>query len=485
MASPERFSPNILLITTDQHRPDAVGWAASPELRTPSLERLARDGCVFEDAVSICPVCHPARSSLLTGLYAHQTGEIANRGDLDPRLRTFPGALRKAGYRTECVGKGHWIHHTAQTPENFREIQARQREAYGWDFWWEASGKELVSHHHCDYSEVLREAGLLNPYLAEVARLRHNGYRGGEPLDNRWIASQWAWDDELYADNQVGRVATERLRGLAAGDQPFLLHASFLCPHPPYDPPSRYLEAEPPDEGHGILPGSRALSDPERRAVGELRRRYRAMIHLVDDRVGELLDVLEATGIRERTLVIFTADHGEMMGDHDLLNKNSYYRSSVGVPLAMRGPGVAAGLRRSEPVELTDVTATILDVAGLDPGEALSGGKAVPARSLLPMAKSPEAPAIREQAFAGNAGWQMVQTARWKFVSRPRHAESVLLLDRLNDPGEQTNLAGTPDTAGASAEMQQRLLQTLGSTPAPPCFWETPVPAIADHSPTG
>lgn len=295
------MQPNLLFITTDQHRPDAVGWARRPEVETPHLNRLARSGCVFEDAVSICPVCHPARSALLTGLYAHQTGEIANQGDLDPRLETFPKALQRAGYRTECVGKGHWIHHTGQTPENWSEIQARQREAWGWDFWWEASGKELVDHHHCDYSEVLREAGVLDAYLAEVKRLRHHGYKGDRPLDDRWIASGFSWDESLYCDVNVGRVASERLETLRAGGQPFCLWTSFLCPHPPYDPPARYLEAVPPDSGKDLLPADRHVSESERRAVGELRRRYHAMVRLVDEQVGLLLDTLERTGQAENT----------------------------------------------------------------------------------------------------------------------------------------------------------------------------------------
>jgi len=470
-----RTPPNILLITTDQHRPDAVGWARNPEIRTPSLERLAADGAVFEDAVTVCPVCHPARSSLLTGLYAHQTGEIANHGDLDPSLRTFPEALREAGYRTECVGKGHWIHHTGQTSENFREIQARQREAFGWDFWWEAAGKELVSHHHCDYSEVLRSAGILEDYLEEVSRLRHNGYRGtGHKLDDRWIASEWRWEEALYPDNQVGQQAVDRLERLCAGDQPFCLWSSFLCPHPPYDPPVSYLQAELPHDGcSGILPGRVELEERERQAIGELRRRYRAMIRLVDDWIGRLLEVLDKHGQREQTLVIFTADHGEMMGDHGLFNKNSYYHSSVGIPMAMRGPGVAAGARRSEPVELTDITATILEAAGLEAGTVLSGGTRLPCRSLLEMSANSKAPAVRDHAFAGNQGWRMVQNSQWKYIHRsgPGKPSQWCLFDRQRDPGEQENLAHSQDHAAIAWEMQQRLLEIISNSPAPARYW--------------
>ncbi|MFW5846148.1 MAG: sulfatase [Planctomycetota bacterium] len=467
MTEPRR--PNLLLITTDQHRPDAVGWAEEPLLAMPQLDRIAQAGCAFTDAVSICPVCQPARSCMLTGLYAHQTGLLGNSGDLSPDLPTFPRALQRAGYRTEMVGKGHWIHRKAQRPEDFRSIQARQRAAWGFDYWWEMSGKELVDHHHCDYSEDLRQAGLLEQYLAETRRIRHQGYRGHLPVHERWIPSQWPWDPELFPDHRIGQVAEERLASLAAGSQPFLLWASFVGPHPPFNPLPDRLAAEPEDDGSAAIPPDRTISTEERRGIGILRRSYRAMLRTIDERIGRLLDQLDRLGLSDDTLVVFTADHGEMLGDHGLLHKNSFYRSSVGIPLAMCGPGVQAGRRYRQPVELTDVTATLLEAAGLTPAEELAGGERLPTRSLL---GANDAQPLREHAFAGNAGWRMLQTDAFKYARRRSgSADRSVLFDRQVDPAEQRNLADDPGCRDVLLDCQERLLDTLASTPAPvPCW---------------
>ena len=470
---------NILLITCDQLRQDYVGWARDSRIATPNIDRIALQGCAFEDAITTTPLCVPARCSLMTGLYAHQHGSTGNSGDLRRDLPTFASALKAAGYRTEIVGKGHWSFHLADsgdepTRENYLRKKQAAQEAYGWDYWYETTGKEMPRHHYFDWCHDLEDAGIgYDEYRSYINDASAGGYDQKLPLAERFAEGQWPYEPDLYVDNCIGRRATERLARLTTSEQPFLLWASFCGPHPPYDPPAEYLAQEELDDGiEPIPPVDGELSSDDKRHLAELRRRYRAMIRLIDDQVGQLLDTLEASG-QDDTLVIFTADHGEMLGDHGKLNKNLFYRSSVSIPMAIRGPGITPGNRYDRPVELTDVTGTILDAAGLNPLKALS--PVSPARSLLPAARDPGNTTVRTHAYSTLApGWHMIKNASHKYVSGPSGAHGEpwqWLVCNRNDPDEQKDQSDNDAFNHLAMPLRDMLLQTLQRHPAPIGKW--------------
>ena len=468
---------NIILITCDQLRADYVGWAQNSRMSTPNLDRIAQNGCIFEDAITTTPLCVPARCSLMTGLYAHQHGSTGNSGDLRRDLPTFPKALKAAGYRTEIVGKGHWSFHLAgsgdePTRENYLEKKQAAQEAYGWDDWYETSGKEMPRHHYFDWCRDLEDAGIgYEDYRSYIDHASAGGYDPNLPLSSRFAEGQWPYDPQLYVDNCISRIAKDRLQCLTGNEQPFFLWTSFCGPHPPYDPPEDYLNQAAFEDGiEPIPPQDGQLSQEDKRHIAALRRRYRAMIHLIDDQVGRLLDTLEASGKSQETLVIFTADHGEMLGDHGRVNKNLYYRSSVSIPMAVRGPGIAPGNRYNGPVELTDVTGTILDAAGLSAQQALS--PVSPARSLLPAARDPEANNVRDYAFSALAsGWQMVKDRHHKYVCGPKGEGWQWMIDLEHDPSEQRDIAQKEHSKQTETSLRNRLLQTFQNHPAPTLKW--------------
>ncbi|MFP4157960.1 MAG: sulfatase, partial [Opitutales bacterium] len=321
----------------------------------------------------------------------------------------------------------------------------------------------------------LEEAGIpYEDYRSYIDQASAGGYDQKLPIAQRFAEGRWPYDPHLYVDNRIGSLAKERLGRLTGGEEPFLLWASFCGPHPPYDPPPEYLDLEALDDGvEPIPPEGMELSAEDKRHLAELRRRYRAMIRLIDHQVGQLLDTLEASGKSDDTLIVFTADHGEMLGDHGRINKNLYYRSSVSIPMALRGPGIPSGARYSGPVELTDVTGTILDAAGLNPQKALS--RVSPARSLLPAARAPGTTTVRDHAFSSLApGWYMVKDRRHKYVSGPSGDDGrpwQWMIDLENDACEQNDQSNSDDVAQAATSLRDLMLQTLQRHPAPTVNW--------------
>lgn len=473
--------PNILFLCTDQQRYDCVGYAREAKVPTPNIDRIA-EGCAFTRCQTVNPICQPARTALLTGRYSHQIGTLAMAGDLDFRHRTYPQALQRAGYWTAGVGKFHYLQSWPfSNPRGCGVDLIGLREdmrGLGYDHVWETAGKQLAVKNYCDYGAHLERLGLLENYRDWVQARGPNKPVPSESLDHDGVA--WPFGEENHVDAVTGRKIREAIRDRAP-DQPFFVFGSFCSPHKPFDPPPRFLDAEPYEEIDDFLPGDGELSEPDKKNLWRLRRAYKATIRLVDEEIGKILDLLEAENLLEDTLVVFTSDHGELMGDHYRVQKSEYWRESLEVPLAIRHPQHLEGARNHRPVELTDITATILDAAGLDPVEALGHrfpafGNALPCRSLLPIVRG-ETDAVRDYAFAECKNtWQCVVSDRHKYV---RHLNATdpdqpveKLFDTQNDPSEQTNLLETGDDFGPVADWHRRRLQcTLDRTPPVQLQW--------------
>lgn len=468
---------NILIILTDQLRADYLGCARNSKFATPNIDRLA-EGMVFNECHSVNPICMPCRTALLTGKYSRQIGTKAMSGDLSPQHPTFLRELQKAGYTTAAVGKLHWHQGWPwDTPDGCGHDFANHPELtqqYGLDYVWEVSGKQQVTRNYCKYAQYLEQQGILQAYRAEVQR---QGRNYDYPREDTFTGEPFPFDQQHYVDHLIGRQTRDYLESMDP-QKPFCLMASFCGPHPPFDPPKAFLDLIDPDEapfipgnanGNGLLNGNLPVS--LQKHLWKLRRSYRAMVALIDAEVGLILDQLEAKGILDQTVIFFTADHGEMLGDYGKLQKRSHYRPSCQVPFVIRHPLYLSRQRCDSPVEITDLTATVLEVAGLDAMSVLSrpwpyGHDSVPCRSLMPILSGRQ-DRIRDFAFSETQSWEMLRSERWKYVRNlpPYPAEKEILIDLAADPFEHHNLALQADPPAILHQLRQLLLELTDATP--------------------
>lgn len=448
---------NILLIMTDQHRGDHVGYSGCGKVKTPNIDRIAA-GTRFTCCQTVNPICTPARTALLTGRYSHQIGTLSMSGDLSRDIRTFPQVLQENGYHTMASGKLHYLQPWPWDTPRCRALDltalSKEMRGYGFDQLWETAGKQLMLKNYCDYSAHLDSKGLLEAYLDAVEAAGDN-QDTPDFIEDQGLASvlpEEDYVDVLTCDHTLAQLAAR------PKDAPFFALCSFCSPHKPFDPPQRYLDMVPYEEIDDFVPGpgDRQLTQAEKEQLYRKRRAYKAMILLLDDQVGRLLSYLDAEGLSEDTVVIFTSDHGEMLGDHFRIQKAIAYREACTVPLAIHHPNCPSGIVCNSPVELIDVTATILACAGLSiesmrrPWPAYNG--CPPARSLMPIV-SGETDAIRDFSFSEcNGEWQMLQTATRKYVRQLRTPDALTrheaLYDLVLDPQELVNRAHDPRYAG-------------------------------------
>ncbi len=333
---------NIVLICADQMRADALGCAGNRWIRTPNLDALAERGVRFARAYCSAPVCIPTRISMFSGLYPHNTGKVAHvRAETDPRLEMMPQLFGAAGYRTAIVGKTHFW------PAD---------ETYGSEY------ARLTIDRHLSH-----ELGAKDAYLAYLHEMGLEGVEDESRLPLNHYRTCW--------------TAREARRFIANGDdRPFFLFCSFVKPHPPYDPPAPY------DSMYTdvMLPGPaaheselttkprsvRLRMDPggidDRINWMESARRYYGLISLVDRAVGDIVSELHEHRQDERTLVLFTSDHGELLGDHFINGKELFYDASASVPMIFCGPGVSRGVVSTVLAGHVDILPTLLDAAGID-----------------------------------------------------------------------------------------------------------------------
>ncbi len=347
---------------------------------------------------------------------------------------------------------------------------------FGLDYVWESAGKQLAQANYCDYGAYLHAKGLLDVYRDHIAACGSNAM---DPERTCWSGDPWPFPEDDYIDNVTGREILNALDARPA-DRPFFLFGSFCGPHKPYDPPASYLEQVPLEEIDNFLPGETVMSAEVKQRLYRVRRAYKAMIGVIDHQVGLLLEKLEREGLLDSTVILFTADHGEMLGDHNRMSKMQPWRQSVTVPTAIRHPEYLNSAQCDAPVELTDLTATILDMAGLDARQALAKAwpafhDRVPCRSLMPIIRG-EAGHIRDIAFSEcNGAWQLLQSAQWKYirylsarVDEPRREE---LFDLHADPEEQHNLANQPHVQAVLGQMREARTAILDATPPAQTRW--------------
>ncbi|MGH2354538.1 MAG: sulfatase family protein, partial [Chloroflexota bacterium] len=354
MARQERL--NILFLFPDQHRPDWLGANAALPLRTPHLDRLAARGVRFTRAFTPSPLCAPARACLASGRDYARCGVPNNRADYPLDQPTYYAALRDAGYRVAGVGK--FDLHKATL--DWGLAGDRLLEAWGFTEGIDNEGKMDAITSGAEspkgpYMAYLHGRGLAQAHVDDFRRRRDppgsHGAHGTDPTP---------LPDEAYCDNWLAANGLRFLERFPA-DQPWHLVVNFTGPHNPWDVTETMWRAWqgvafPPPVGNDQLDAA---------THHQVRRNYAAMLENIDRLVGRFLDAVEARGELDRTLVVYSSDHGEMLGDHNRWGKSTYYQPSAGVPLIAAGPGVREGVTSDALVSLHDLTATFLEHAGV------------------------------------------------------------------------------------------------------------------------
>ncbi len=446
--------PPVLILMTDQQRADAMGCAGNRVLRTPNMDRLAREGVRFGNACTVSPVCMPARACFVSGLYPHNTGIWRNSGSLPADDETFFHHLQDIGYHVMYVGKSHFYRHDRDLREMEPYVHCR-----GIDTVHEVTGPlasaRCLSHMTAHWDEL----GLWEKYQEDYARRAEAG-----PFKATWPSPL---PEEEHLDSYVGRKAVELIESYQS-QNPLCVFVGFGGPHDPWDPPESYADMYDPDECGDPLPAAELPQDMPQHARRRLesRRRgpidsadarriralYYAKVSLVDDWFGRILGAFENKGWLEDALVIHWSDHGEMLCDHEHLAKSVFYEGALKVPFTVRWPGRIEGGRTCESlVEIIDAFPTLLEAVGAEPSERCMG------RSLWPCLQDTSA-SIREAAFSEVDDTVMALTDRWKYACDAQ-GRGFMLFDVENDPNEQCNLVGRPGTEHLEHEMRERLLR--------------------------
>ena len=438
--------PNILLIMADQLVPFLTGAYGHPVAQTPNLDRLAAQGTRFDAAYTPYPLCAPARVAFMTGRYASRLGCFDNAALFPADQPTVAHYLTNAGYETALSGKMHFI-----GPDQLHGFKRRLT------------------------TDVFPANIAWVPALDDAGRLAQGGHAHNYVLPNVGVRP---WTKFLSYDEETQFRALEyiRERGRVAAEDPFFLVVSFHHPHDPfhvtrelwdlYENAPIAIPAFPENldgtysamdrwvnEVHGVheVP----LRDPQN--LRALRRAYYGLVTYIDRKVGELLQALHDSGQRENTVIVFTADHGDMLGEKGMVQKRCFYEWSVRVPLIIQlADGGRGGRRVAAPVSLLDLLPTLLDLARV-PGEArlpVDGNSLIP---LLEGSEDPDRAVFSEYHLEKVKGPAfMVRRGRYKYIYI--HEYGSQLFDLQEDPGEWQNLAGQEAGGGIEASLQARIL---------------------------
>jgi choline-sulfatase len=424
--------PNLILILTDHFRRDAVGTS------TPQLVQLAARGTRFDNAYCASPLCQPSRSAVISGLYPSQNGVSGNQSEpLRTELRhdTFMNRLRAAGYYTALVGKHHFLDRyglgvdVTEDDETIRD--------YGFDQVFQVVDDGENGHNDDEYTRFLRQQGRLEEFREALAGPRSDPFR--HPFDE---------DDS--ADGFIGLGGVRFIEDYR-GDQPFYLNLSFVGPHPPLWHPGELRHVP-----ESMTP---PLGAPDSAETRLKRAHYMDKCALIDRYLGRLLEALQARNLVENTVLIFTSDHGDCLGDFGIWDKRHFFEASVGVPLVMAGPGVPKGERLNGPrvskalVSHLDLYPTLLELAGA----AAERERHRAGLSILAMLRD-QPGAGHEAVFAELATSVMIRTGSWKLVFDPEQGGVRQLFNLAVDPLEQGNLAGVAGYESVTLDLVQRLL---------------------------
>ena len=429
----------------DQLRPDFLGCYGASFAGTPNIDRLASQGKLFERAVSPSPICIPARASLLTGHNAFSTGVLTNDFWLRPDhddcgMPTLASLLSGEGYHTEAIGKMHFIPWDRNEGFSHRYIAEDKRHIYIQD----------------DYAEYLAEHG-----FRKCAGPEEPGY------ETNLMASFSRIPLEHQIDVWIGNQATKFLKNFSR-DSPFFLFVAFAGPHDPYNPPQEVVNSMEYLDVPAAIPAT-AESEvfrpsfisshkngsaqvdftvfPEA-AKAKIRRHYVCLIRIIDEQVGKILQVLNQQNNSRETVILFTSDHGDFLGDFDMVGKELFHQPSISIPLiASRASSEYS--RSKALVSLTDLFSTIMQIAGI---------KSV-LQDSVPLPLTAEDVMTRTGILGATGSGVMWLTLRWKLAYYKNG--SATLYDIMNDPQEQHNRFSDPVCAEIRDELDRQMMAKM------------------------
>lgn len=415
--------PNILFFFPDQQRPEWLEFNSSLDIKTPSLMRLAENGVRFANAITPSPLCAPARACLATGREYWKCRVPDNFTDLPLDMATYYQSLRDVGYRVAGVGKFD-LHKNTSDPANLDWHLDGSRLLSEWGFT-DGVDNEGKMDGSASFSAA---GGPKGPYLKFLAdRNLADAY-----VEEHKIASQvlgaytTVLPDDAYCDNWIAENGKCILKAFPK-DEPWHLVVNFTGPHSPMDVTPTMRESV--ENRSYPLP----IQNTKHKADDLIRNRqnYAAMIENIDRLIGEMLDVVGEREELDNTIVVYSSDHGEMLGDFDRFGKSVWRYGSAHVPLIVAGPGMKKGVVTKALTDLTDLTATFLDFAGCKPLAEMDG------RSLKALLDGRET-SHREVVFSGLGPWKMVYDGRYKLVLEEGSAPR--LFDLQQDIYEKVNI---------------------------------------------
>ena len=416
---------NVLVLMSDEHNPKFLGCAGHPYIETPHLDRLAAGGTRFSAAYTCSPICVPARAAFATGRYVHDIGFWDNGDPYDGSVPSWHHALRGAGHSAVSIGKLH--------------VRGLPGDDHGWS-------QEILPMH------VIDGIGDVKGLVRERIPVR----KGGDKMAK--LAGPGESTYTRY-DQQIAGAACDWLARAATQPpgKPWVLFVSLVCPHFPLTAPERWyahyhaMDLPAPKR---YAPDGRPrhpFTDEYARVVdydshfhdaADVKRAvagYSGLVSYMDEQVGRVLDALHASGQADRTVVLYTSDHGDNLGARGLWGKSTLYEESAGVPMILAGPGVPAGQVVDEPVSHVDCATTILQAAG---APRLDGA---PGHDLADIARGgrPARPVLSEyHAIGSTAGATLLRRGPWKYCHYVDHRPQLFNLD--DDPQELNDLAGDP-----------------------------------------
>lgn len=430
---PLQTRPNILFIMDDQHRFDYLGVAGASFLNTPNIDRLALQGIHFTQCTTNCAVCAPSRIALASGYQPSRLGSVGNDSFLPQDVTTYYQRLRQAGYRVGCVGKLDLA-----KPDKYNGRHGDRPCAYGWGFTHpvECEGKMHAGMNDTPqgpYGFWLEEQGLYDTFRADYKARGDRGWIKGASHDS-------PLPTEAFEDAYIGRRSVEWIDNIP-DDFPWHLFVSFVGPHDPFDPPTEYADR------YRDMPMPAAIEDPmdgkpewvkkrqlqmSAEEITETRRQYCAAIELIDDQIGQIIDALERRGMLDNTYIIFSSDHGEMLGDHGLYTKSLPYEPALHVPLIVSGPGIQGQQTSDALIELIDINPTICALAGLSPQPGID------ARS-FDRILSGDVQIHRSETVSAIRNFRLIRTQDHKLVEH--YNDQIELYDLKHDREELNNIA--------------------------------------------
>jgi N-acetylglucosamine-6-sulfatase len=451
----ESARPNVLFILCDDLRWDCVGLAERPQMRTPHIERLGREGVHFKNSFCTTSLCSPSRASILSGLYAHRHGVSNNFTEYPGDMPSWPRALQAAGWETAYFGKYHMGEENDERRPGFDTFVTHK-----------GQGKYFDTEFRFDGGERKVVPGYYTTVVTDMAERWIRGRSGGKP---------WALMLGHKAPHSFYQPEPKHEKAFDAVEVRYPATAFQLD-----DNPAWYKERL--DTWHGIygplFDFRKKWPDRSPEAVRDfaaMTRSYWSTILSVDDSVARLYELLRERGELDRTVIVFMGDNGLLGGEHGMIDKRTMHEPSIRVPLVVRYPGLAAGRAVDRMVLTVDMASSLLELCGLPPLPESHG------RSWVRIARGKDDPGWRksflyhynyEKQFPYTPNIRGVRTERWKYVRYPhgdggpdRHAAELF---DLSDPDEAKNVAGDPRHADVIRELRGELDRLLVATGAVP-----------------